>query len=122
MSPKERIENQFGLLRLRRFAPFYFTQFLGAFNDNVFKNVLVLSLAFYSVDRLTFSVDLLTNAAALLFILPFFLFSATAGQLADKYDKAFLIRRVKTVEILIMLAAAVALWMDSLVALFAILF
>jgi 1-acyl-sn-glycerol-3-phosphate acyltransferase len=58
----------------------------------------------------------------LLFILPFFLFSATAGQLADKYDKAFLIRRVKTVEILIMLAAAVALWMDSLVALFAILF
>lgn len=122
MSATERVESQFGLLKQRRFAPFYFTQFLGAFNDNVFKNVLVLSLAFYSADSLNFSVDLLTNAAALLFILPFFLFSATAGQLADKYDKAFLIRRVKTMEILIMLAAAVALWMNSLPALFAILF
>lgn len=119
---KRQSKSQFGLLRTKRFAPFYFTQFLGAFNDNVFKNVLVLSLAFYSADQLQFPVDLLTNAAALLFILPFFLFSSTAGQLADKYDKAFLIRRIKTAEIIIMLGGAVALWYDSLFALFMILF
>lgn len=88
--------NQFQLLASRRFLPFFLTQFLGAFNDNVFKNALIVMIAF----RLAASeANALINLAAGLFILPFFLFSATAGQLADKYDKSRLIRIVKLAEI-----------------------
>lgn len=114
--------NQFGLLRRRRFAPFFATQFLGAFNDNLYKNTLILVLAFTSTAHLPFSSNTLINVAALLFILPFFIFSATAGQIADKYDKAWLIRRIKLCEIGIMLLAAVAFFAHSMVALFALLF
>lgn len=113
---------QFELLKERRFLPFFVTQFLGAFNDNVFKNTLILLLAFYTSEQLPFSSDLLINAAALLFILPFFLFSATAGQLADQLDKAILIRRVKSAEIMIMLLGAAALMIDSWIGLYLILF
>ncbi|MFC6634625.1 MFS transporter [Microbulbifer taiwanensis] len=89
-------KNQFQLLASRRFLPFFLTQFLGAFNDNVFKNALIVMIAF----RLAASeANALINLAAGLFILPFFLFSATAGQLADKYDKSRLIRIIKLVEI-----------------------
>ncbi len=98
--------NQFALLRQRRFLPFFLTQGLGAFNDNVFKNALVVLITYLSVqlsdgDRNTF-----TNLAAALFILPFFLFSATAGQLSEKYDKARLAQAVKLMEIAIMAVAA----------------
>ena len=98
--------NQFALLRQRRFLPFFMTQGLGAFNDNVFKNALVVLITYLSAqlsdgDRNTF-----TNLAAALFILPFFLFSATAGQLSEKYDKARLAQAVKLMEIAIMAVAA----------------
>lgn len=94
--------SQFSLLRKRRFAPFFWTQFFGAFNDNVFKNGL-LALATFSVAFQTgVSSDTMNNLGAGLFILPFFLFSALAGQLADKYEKSFLIRYVKLLEIVIM--------------------
>jgi acyl-CoA synthetase (AMP-forming)/AMP-acid ligase II len=76
------------LPRLPAFAPFFVTQFLGAFNDNLFKNALVVLLTFQAAQWTTLAPELLANLAAGIFILPFFLFSATAGQLADKYDKA----------------------------------
>ena len=85
-------QGQFYLFSQRRFLPFFITQFLGALNDNLFKNallVIVVSSASASASNTNF----LTNLAAGLFILPYFLFSTTAGQLADKYDKAWLIRR-----------------------------
>ena len=97
--------SQFRLLRERRFRPFFLTQFLGAFNDNLFKNALVVLLTFQAASWTTIAPALLANLAAGIFILPFFLFSATAGQLADKYDKARLTRLVKGLEVTIMLIA-----------------
>lgn len=114
--------NQFSLLAQKRFGPYFLTQFLGAFNDNVFKNALLLLIAFQAADRFAASSDTLINLSAGLFVLPFFLFSSLAGQLADKYEKSYLIRRVKLLEIGIMVCAAVALWFDSVVTLIALLF
>jgi MFS family permease len=93
------------LLRSRRFAPFFWTQFQGALNDNVFKNALVILFAFGAAAS-TLSTDTLVNIAGGVFILPFFLFSATAGQLADKYEKSRLVRLVKVIEIGVMCIAA----------------
>lgn len=87
------------LLGQRRFGPLFLTQFLGAFNDNVFKNALVLLIAFRSGKILGLDPAVVVQLAAGLFVLPFFLFSAMAGQIADKFDKARLIRLVKLVEI-----------------------
>ena len=114
--------NQFALLARRRFGPYFLTQFLGAFNDNVFKNALLLLLAFHAADRFAASSDVLINLSAGLFVLPFFLFSAIAGQLADKFPKALLMRYVKLLEIVIMLAAAAALYLDLIAPLIALLF
>jgi len=100
-------DSQFSLLTQRRFAPFFLTQFLTAFNDNVFKNALIILLTYQTVAWMGLSSNTLVNAAAALFILPYFLFSATAGQLADKYEKGRLIVIIKAIEILIM---ALALW------------
>ncbi|HXS04777.1 MAG TPA: MFS transporter [Rhodanobacter sp.] len=97
--------SQFGLLGKRRFAPFFWTQALGAFNDNAFRNALVMLVAFQmGLDDQT--VSLYTNLAPALFIIPFFLFSATAGQLAEKYEKSRIIRYVKLFEIAAMALAA----------------
>ncbi|MCB2147341.1 MAG: MFS transporter [Deltaproteobacteria bacterium] len=118
-------EHESGLLRLlstRRFAPFFWTQFFGAFNDNVFKNALMLMIAFQAGQRLSMASDVVINLAAGLFILPFFLFSATAGQIADKMEKSLLIRRIKIMEIAIMAFAGCAFWTGSLVALLGLLF
>ncbi|MGA8056307.1 MAG: MFS transporter [Burkholderiales bacterium] len=98
--------SQFRLLGERRFVPFCLTQFLGAFNDNVFKNAIIILITFEAVRLSGVSAPVLVNLAAGLFVLPFFLFSATAGQLADKYDKAVLMRGIKALEIVIMLVAA----------------
>ena len=97
--------SQFSLLRQRRFAPFFTTQLLGAFNDNVFRNatiVLITSQLGLSTDQ----ASLYTNLAPALFILPFFLFSALAGQFAEKYEKTRLIRWIKLFEIVAMSIAA----------------
>jgi MFS family permease len=121
MSADHRRHNQFALLRQRRFLPFFLTQFSGAFNDNLFKSALLVLLVSGAIagER----VDTVINLAAGLFILPFFLFSPLAGQLADKYDKARIIRWVKLAEVLIMVLAAVAFraqaWGFLLVLLFA---
>ncbi len=101
-TPRES-HSQFTLFRERRFAPFFWTQFLGALNDNVFK-VGFSSLVTYQTARFS-GVDAKTAAFLIsaIFILPFVLFSATSGQIADKYDKATLTRFVKTFEIVVML-------------------
>ncbi len=112
---------QFALLGTRRLSPLFITQFFGAFNDNVYKQVLLMLFAFSSV-ALSYDTDLLNNLAAGLFILPFFLFSATAGALADRYDKAQLVRVVKAAEIVVALLVGVALFTQSLVAMLAVLF
>jgi 1-acyl-sn-glycerol-3-phosphate acyltransferase len=114
--------NQFGLLLEKRFGPFFWTQFAGAFNDNIYKNVLILIIAFQSANAVGGSSDIIINLAAGLFILPFFLFSAFAGQIADKYEKSRLIRWVKLCEILIMICAAVALYLNATIMLLVLLF
>lgn len=100
------MSSQFELFKSRRFTPMFFTQFLGAFNDNVFKQGLLLVLTFVAAEKLTMKISMLNNLAAMLFVLPFFLFSALAGQIADKYDKARLTHYIKLLEIVIMVAAA----------------
>lgn len=98
--------NQFALLRQRRFAPFFWTQFSGAANDNLFKFAFTVMVTYQlSVGWLPPAMAGLVIGA--LFILPFLLFSATSGQLTDKYDKTKMIRFVKNLEIAIMLVAAV---------------
>ncbi len=92
------MSNQFACCRSGAFGRSFWTQFLGAFNDNLFKNALVVLLTFQSAQWTTMRPEVLANLAAGIFILPFFLFSATAGQLADKYDKAMLARLVKVLE------------------------
>lgn len=108
------MSTQTHLLRTRRFLPLFLTQFLGAFNDNTFKNALVVLLTFQAAHWTTLAPGLLANLAAGLFILPFFLFSATAGQLADKYDKARLARLVKLLEMAIMVIAWIGFVRESL--------
>ncbi len=97
--------NQFALLRQRRFAPFFWTQFLGAANDNLFKFAFTV-LVTYHLQVTWLPATMAGLVIGALFVLPFLLFSATSGQLADKYDKTRLIRLVKWLEIAIMLAAA----------------
>ncbi|HEY4072629.1 MAG TPA: MFS transporter [Herbaspirillum sp.] len=98
--------NQFSLLSQRRFAPFFWTQFLGAFNDNVFKTALLTILTYDALNWTAMDVGLLNNLIPGLFILPFVLFSATAGQFAEKFEKSRLSRYVKVLEIGIMGIAA----------------
>jgi len=103
--------SQFSLLRTRRFLPFFLTQFLGAFNDNLFRNALVVSVTF-GASAAAHDAGLMANAAQGLFILPFFLFSALAGQLADKYEKSRLIRQTRLIEVFLMGLGAVALYFN----------
>ncbi|MGF6369358.1 1-acyl-sn-glycerol-3-phosphate acyltransferase [Paraburkholderia sp. RAU6.4a] len=106
-------ESQFRLLGQRRFAPFFWTQFLGAMNDNVFK-IGFTSLVTYQAARFS-GVDpkIAAFLIAAIFILPFVLFSATSGQIADKYDKALLTRLVKTFEIAVMLVGGAGFWLHG---------
>ncbi len=115
-------KNQFSLLFERRFGPFFVTQALGAFNDNVFKNALVILIGFHGAALSSVDPNILINLSALLFILPFFLFSATAGQVADKLEKAQLIRWIKLLELFIMLLAGLGFYLNSLPLLIGVLF
>jgi len=114
--------SQFGLFRLQRFLPFFSTQLLGAFNDNVYKNALVALIAFAATRSGAMDDALLINLCAGLFILPFFLFSALCGQIADKVEKSQLIRKIKLAEIVIMSCGVVALTLDSLPLMIGVLF
>lgn len=113
--------SQFSLLAKRRFAPFFWTQALGAFNDNAFRNAMVMLVAF-QMALPDAQVSLYTNLAPALFILPYFLFSATAGQLAEKFEKTRIIRYVKLFEIVAMTIAAVGFFTHHVSLLLVVLF
>lgn len=130
-------KSQFSLLTERRYLPFFITQLAGAFNDNLFKQALALAITY---KLLTFSnaidhsfmsylfgegeIDksLLANLCAIVFILPFFLFSALGGQLGEKYEKSLLIKNIKLVEILTMLLGAAGLLLNSFALMLLVLF
>lgn len=112
----------FGLLASRRFAGLFVTQFLGAANDNFFKNALLVLLVYRLANQSGIEGDQLVNLAAALFILPFFLFSALAGQIADRMSKSVLIRRVKLAEILVMAAGAGAFFSGDVTLMLVVLF
>jgi len=107
------IQNVSHLLRTRRFLPIFVTQLLGAFNDNLFKSAMVI-LATYAIYNDATKEATFNGVAGALFILPFFLFSALSGQLADANDKARIIRIVKTAEILIMIVGAAGLLLHNI--------
>src|ERR1700681_4603083 len=110
--------SQFQLLTERRFAPFFWTQFLGAGNDNIFKNALVIFVAFHAANLTSLDPNSLVNLAGAVFIAPFVLFSATSGQIADKLEKSRLIRWIKLFEIAIMTIGLAGFWMRDLNVLF----
>ena len=113
-------QSQFALLGKKRFLPFFITQLLGAFNDNIFKQALILTILF----KLSAEADksLLVNLCALLFILPFFLFSALGGQFGEKFAKDALIRQIKLAEVCIMVLGAVGVLLGNLPLMLAVLF
>lgn len=104
--------SQFALFKTERFWPLFVTQAIGAFNDNAFRFSLSMLLIYDLGSRTGVNAPLLNTLSAGLLILPFFLFSATAGQLADKYDKAMLVRRIKFAEIFVMALASFSLFTD----------
>ena len=112
--------NQFALLGQRRFLPFFVTQALGAFNDNVYRQAIIGLLGYMAVS--TDDKALYANLAPAIFILPYFLFSATAGQIAEKLEKARLVRITTAMEIAIMSVAAVGFLTQNLVVLLVALF
>ena len=118
--PDERL-TQFQLLFTRRLMPLFVTQFFGAFNDNLFKFALLVLFSYGGLVAEN-QTDTWNNAAAALFVLPFFLFSATAGELSDKYEKSRLIRLVKISEICVAFLAGVSLYFNNLTLMLAVLF
>jgi MFS family permease len=101
----------FALMSEKRFGPFFWTGFWGAFNDNCFKNALVILIAYRAASES--ESGLWVNVASALFILPFFIFSPIAGQIADRFEKSFLIRTIKQAEIAIMVLAAFGFYLDN---------
>ena len=106
-------KSQFALLGQRRYGPFFLTQLAGAFNDSFLKQLAILLVTFHAAEYTSLSGGLVANLAAGLFILPFVLFSAFAGKLADRYDKSIVIRGVKMAEVAIMLIASAGFYMKS---------
>jgi hypothetical protein len=107
-------KSQFRLLAQRRFGPLFSVQFLSAFNDNVFKQALVILFAYQTASFTTMGSDTLQNLTQALFVLPFFLFSATAGQIADKYEKSRLITVTVAIELAVMALGAAGFLLTSL--------
>lgn len=114
--------NQFSLLTKRRFLPLFITQFLGAFNDNLYKNALVVLITFILVKELSVDHKILVTLAGCLLIVPMFIFSALAGTLADKYEKAKLIRIIKFAEIVLMGLGAFGFILHNITLLMVVLF
>lgn len=121
-TPAAQQPHQFALLGQRRFAPFFWAMFLGAFNDNLYKNALAIMVAFQGVSLFGLSAGAVVNLAGAVFIAPYMLLSATAGQLADKLEKSALIRRIKLLEIAIMGVGAAGFLLHSTPLLMAMLF
>lgn len=107
------------LMTSRRFLPYFCTQFLGAFNDNIYRNAFAILITYFLARE---NQGVIVNIALVAFILPYFLFGAIAGQLADKYEKGALIRKIKLAEIVIMVLGSIALYFQSVPAMLFILF
>lgn len=107
-------EKEKHFLLTKRFLPLFLTQFLGAFNDNIFRQAVIILITFRFATELEMPPAVLTNLAVGLFILPFFLFSALAGQLADKFEKSNQIVWIKLWEIILMIIGAFAFYLESL--------
>jgi len=107
------------LITSRRFLPYFCTQFLGAFNDNVYRNAFAILITYFLAKE---NQGVIVNLALVAFILPYFLFGAIAGQLADKYEKGYLIRKIKLAEIVIMILGSIALYFQSVTAMLCVLF
>lgn len=101
------------LLRSGRFLPLFIVQFIGAFCDNIFRNALLIYIAFRMADSLPYNSAIIVGIAGGVFILPYFLFSATAGQLADRYEKSLVTRRMKLIEIALVAFAGFSLFSNS---------
>ena len=101
------MNNNEHLLGTRRFLPMFLTQFFGALNDNVYKQALLLVITYGLIQQQALPISTLNNLAALLFILPYFIFSATAGQIADKFERSQLVRGIKILEIIIMVIGSI---------------
>ena len=114
--------SQFRLLGQRRYLPFFIAQAFGAFNDNVYKNVLVILATYQAASYTDIDPALLTNLAGGLFILPYVLFSGIAGELADRYDKALVLKIVKAAEIPVMALAGLGFVLHDIAILLAALF
>ena len=112
----------FALFKSRKFAPLFWTMFLGAFNDNFFKSAMVILITYRLADETGVDARILATLAAGVFILPFVLLSALAGQLADKYERSGLVRKVKIAEIIVMSGAAVGFYAGSITILMIVLF
>ncbi len=115
-------KNKDNLFRSRRFLPLFITQFFGAFNDNAFKNAFLIWFTYDVTVYYGLNASIMLTLAGGIFILPFFLFSATAGQLADKYERSWLTRQIKLAEIILMLCCAVFFFCKSVSGLLVILF
>lgn len=115
--------NQLTLLKQRKFLPLFLTQFLGAFNDNIYKTALVILITYDMIGiQLTLDPAIVITIAAGIFILPFFLFSASAGQLSDKFEKTLVIRCTKMIEIILGIFAYLGLYLQNLNLLMTVLF
>src|SRR6056297_1050796 len=114
--------NLLRLLVQRRFGAFFTVQALGALNDNIFRNALATLIVFGIGVEAGWDASGLVNLAALLFILPYFLFSAVFGQLADRFEKSRMIRLIKLFEMAICLFAGIALYLGNIVALMSVVF
>lgn len=102
------------LLKSKRFLPLFITQFFGAFNDNAFKNAFLIWFTYDVAEKSGADASMMVAIAAGLFILPFFLFSATAGQVVDKYEKSWLARKIKLIEIALMACCALGFYLQSI--------
>lgn len=116
------MDNQFILLRHRRFLPLFITQFLGAFNDNLYKTALSVLVAYAVWDIGGWRPEIVVSLAAALFILPFMLFAPLAGQIADKYPRERVMQIIKATEIVIVCCAIVGVWIHSVPLLLVVLF
>ena len=122
MEPDRMTDSQIHLFRTRRFMPLLVTAVLGAANDNIFKNAMAILLLYVIAGQTPISESIIVTVATGVFILPFFLFSATAGQLADKYDKSRLVRYIKLAEIMVMCVGTVSLIIGNTYFLLVVLF
>lgn len=116
------MKSSYTLLASKRFLPLFITQFMGAFNDNAFKNALLFWYTYDYAIKNNLDPASMLSTAAIIFMLPFFLFSATAGQLADKFEKSTLTHKIKLIEILLMLATVLGFMKENIYLLLTLLF